>query len=113
MIAPWLIWVYLGAAFRQSSEPETDWPVLALFTLLVSPLGFWGVFVTVRAIGAVLRVGFVRAIFCLFLVGSVIGYAMVQLSALPTIKPASRSSAPQTYKPAMPATPPMPNSAVG
>ncbi len=106
MIVPWFIWAALGAAFHPSSEPEYDWPILALFVLLVSPLGFWGLFVTVRAIGAVLKVGFVRAIFCLFLVGSVTGYATVQLSALvdgclpsflvpneamlPTLRPAQR-----------------------
>jgi signal peptidase I len=106
IIVPWLIWVALGAAFQQSSEPQNDWPVLTLFMLLVSPLGFWGLFVTVRAISTVLKVGFVQAIFCLFLVGSVTGYAMVQLSALldrrlpsflvpneamlPTLRPAQR-----------------------
>jgi len=82
MIVPWLVMVALGAAFHQSSEPKYDWPFLILFILLTSPLGFWGVFVTVRAIGAVLKVGVGRAFFCIFLVGSVTGYAMVQLSTL-------------------------------
>jgi signal peptidase I len=82
MIVPWLIWVPFGAAFQQSSELKYDWPFLSLFILVASPLGFWGVFVTVRAIGAVLQIGVGRAIFCLFLVGSVTGYAMVQLSTL-------------------------------
>src|SRR5262245_17330343 len=106
MIVPWFIWVALGAAFSASSEPENDWPILTLFVLLVWPLGFWGLFVTARDGGAVLKVGFVQAIFCLFLVGSVTGYAMVQLSALmdrwlpsflmpneamlPTLRPAQR-----------------------
>ena len=106
VIVPWLLWVAYGSLLHQHTPPGSDWAGLAFLLVLASPLGLWGMFVSVRAIGATLKVGALRALLCIVLVGGVIGYTVVPLAdrigshvpsylmpnaaMLPTIRPDER-----------------------
>ena len=80
VIAPWLLWVAYGSLLSQQTPPGGDWSGLALLIILLSPLGFWGLFVSARAFGAVLKIGTLRALLCVVMVGGLVGYTMVPLA---------------------------------
>jgi signal peptidase I len=80
--ALWLLLYTVASMMRAIADTDDRQAILATTMILAAPLGLWSFVISIRALGAVLKVGFLRALACLILVAAGTGLAAMPFAGL-------------------------------